>query len=395
MFSSDVLNSFNILSDGGKGATGAIFIAQHHLHSSSVAIKVVDKNNGSDREIKFLRDFDHPFMLHIFQVYENGDKYNMVLENCTNGSIKQFIIKNGVFKEENAKIIIGELACALKYANNKNGFVHRDIKLDNILLDKFYHVRIADFGMSNNTSNDKMLYTACGSPSNTAPEVILRQPYNFKADIWSLGIVTFCLLTGKYPFQSDNLMELFRQIINDEPTYPSFLSPEAIDFLNHLLTKKQNERYDYAQLLNHPWMEDVVSDMTFIEENLSMFSMAHSDTALTNASISANIEKDIIIDDLKKGNPSTGAFIYKLNRIKEIEFLIKCKMPSIVTKCPKSFSIPQSKSQKQTKYLSLVSNDMRKSAIKGVYTSIINPSNISKMIKPKSSVNFKITTSFT
>jgi serine/threonine protein kinase len=128
------------------------------------------------------------------------------MEYLPNGTLHEFIKKYQKFEEDHAKRLFLQLIAVLDYLHHKKHIVHRDLKSENIMLDKNYNIRVVDFGFSRTfQSDDSLFYTKCGSLSFVAPEIIFGQPYNSKCDIWSSGIILYHMLCGKFPFDGKDL----------------------------------------------------------------------------------------------------------------------------------------------------------------------------------------------
>ncbi|OHT11336.1 hypothetical protein TRFO_19212 [Tritrichomonas foetus] len=170
--------------------------------------------------------------------------------------------------ERQISVILCEMVTALLVLHN-NGIIHRDIKLENILLDKYGHIRISDFGLSrivfdvDNNSNDfdhrkNVNYnnlTICGSPVYASPEMVKRQSYNEETDVWSLGVVLYSLVYRTFPFNSSNIQQLYHKILFDEPTFDSNVnvSHQLIDLISRMLDKNFDTRITLQEIIVHPF----------------------------------------------------------------------------------------------------------------------------------------------
>jgi 5'-AMP-activated protein kinase catalytic alpha subunit len=135
--------------------------------------------------------------------------------------------------------------------------LHRDIKLDNILLDGESGVKICDFGVSKITKKGVQINEQCGTPAYIAPEIISEQGYEaFHVDMWSLGVLLYAMLCGTVPFKAPNMQELHRLILKGEFKYPVDLSPEAKNVIDNLLKLQPNKRLTIPQILSHPWLKE-------------------------------------------------------------------------------------------------------------------------------------------
>lgn len=138
---------------------------------------------------------------------------------------------------------------------------HRDIKLENILIDDEQIVRLIDFGFSTCFSNDIKAKLCCGTPSYMAPEIIQRQEfYGPPVDIWAFGILLYVILCGQYPFKGINDRDLYRKIVRNTPYYPETIPASAKELIKSLLTSDASARLTAAQVLDHPWLNNPVTE---------------------------------------------------------------------------------------------------------------------------------------
>lgn len=139
--------------------------------------------------------------------------------------------------------------------------LHRDIKLDNVLLDNEWGVKICDFGVSKIITKHQFIKEQCGTPAYIAPEIIADNGYEgFFADIWSLGIVLYAMLQGTVPFKAPNMKELLAVITTKGFSFPVKISPEAKDLVERMLVVNPPDRISLPEILSHAWMKEVESD---------------------------------------------------------------------------------------------------------------------------------------
>ena len=246
----------------GRGAYGIVYLARNIKTGEQIAIKTVDKIDlmtESNRvvfhsEIRAYSQITHPFLPQFYCKLEDQAGVYIAIEAATNGTLLNYISQHGKLKEQDAAKFFCELISAVKYLH-ENKIIHRDIKAENILLDKEYHVRLTDFGLSDIMKDDSSTFDVkCGSFPYSAPEMLKGQKYNKMVDIWACGVVLYIMVTGLYPFAGNTHKELFQQIMYSEPNYPSFLSPLLRDLIQSLLKKDPNERMTIDELEVHPWI---------------------------------------------------------------------------------------------------------------------------------------------
>ena len=174
----------------GKGSFGKVHLGIHILSKKKVAIKCIDKTYIKEekaqkkivQEVKILRSLIHRNIIKILEVFENKKFVFIVTDYASRGDLLKYMKEHGVFKEHRAKPIVAQILKSLEYCHSK-GILHRDIKLDNILLDKDMQVKLCDFGVSRYMSDEK-IKERCGTPAYIAPEIINGGGYSkFQADV--------------------------------------------------------------------------------------------------------------------------------------------------------------------------------------------------------------------
>jgi serine/threonine protein kinase len=130
--------------------------------------------------------------------------------------------------------------------------MHRDLKLDNVLLTSQNIVKLIDFGFC--YENNELAHNQCGSHPYTAPEIFLGEPYTEAVDIWSLGVMLYGMVCGSLPFGSDDPDEIVNRVLAEDPVIPEYISPMLIDLLKSMLIKNPGERINIEGVMNTPWM---------------------------------------------------------------------------------------------------------------------------------------------
>ena len=248
----------------GSGAFATVYEAMHILTGEVVALKCIPKKKLKSqrefellmKEVNIMKQMDHPFIASFYEfIGDEDDNVYISMEKAGNGSLLDFINKSKGLNESMAKRMFFQLVTVLQYLHVDKKIVHRDIKAENVLLDRNYNVRLVDFGLSKVfTKDDPFLQTTCGSPSYVAPEIIEEMPYTANADIWSLGVLLFAMVTGKLPFNGDNISQILEKILKVNPVIPNHLSPELKDLIKKMLTKNPDNRIKLDGILTHPWL---------------------------------------------------------------------------------------------------------------------------------------------
>lgn len=259
----------------GEGEFGKVKLGwrKDGRHPSQVAIKLIKrdtivKDSESEikiyREINSLRLLNHPNIVNLVEVLKSGKYIGIVLEYASGGELFDYILRHKYLKENIAKKLFAQLVSGVDYMHSK-GLVHRDLKLENLLLDKHKNIIISDFGFVNsyNQSKNDYMKTSCGSPCYAAPELVLTQsPYaGRKVDIWSLGVILYAMLSGYLPFDDDadnedgaDIVKLYKYICSNPLTFPEYVSPLARDLLRRIIVPDPAKRIGMKEIKNHPWL---------------------------------------------------------------------------------------------------------------------------------------------
>ena len=177
------------------------------------------------------------------------------LTDCTGDELYNYLLRHGKLPVEKVQKIFTQLVGAVLYVHNMS-CVHRDLKLENILLDKHENVKLCDFGFTREYENKTAhLQTFCGTVCYSAPEMLRGEKYaGEKVDVWSLGIILYALLTGELPFDDDDEMVTKHKILNTDPNYPETLPADGRALLVQLLSKRPIHRPSLADILTNPFL---------------------------------------------------------------------------------------------------------------------------------------------
>ena len=244
-----------------------------NLVPKHVAIKLIRRDNLSQtkgqevkvyREINALKLLSHPNIVKLEEVLQNSKYIGIVLEYSSGGEFYKYIQRKKRIKEPRACSLFAQLVSGVNYIHTK-GLVHRDLKLENLLLDKHENLIITDFGFVNEFSNNsKLMKTPCGSPCYAAPElVIFDKPYDSrKADIWSCGVILYAMLAGYLPWDDDpenpesgNIVKLYNYITKHPLKFPEYISPVPRDLLRRILISDPKKRITLKNILLHEWLK--------------------------------------------------------------------------------------------------------------------------------------------
>lgn len=250
----------------GEGNFGKVKFAQNVDSGLPFAVKILEKNriihlkitDQIKREIATLKLLKHPNVVRLHEVLASKSKIYMVLEYVTGGELFDKISSTGRLQEAKGRKLFQQLIDGVSYCHNK-GVFHRDLKLENILLDSRGSIKISDFGLSalpQHFRDDGLLHTTCGSPNYVAPEVLANRGYDgATSDIWSCGVILYVILTGYLPFDDRNLAVLYQKIFKGDAKLPKWLSPGAQNLLRKILDPNPVKRITVAGIKADEWFK--------------------------------------------------------------------------------------------------------------------------------------------
>ena len=243
----------------GKGSFGKVYLATHKLtNGSKVVLKSAKKDDANlAREIHHHRQFLHPHIARLYEVIVTENLVWLVLEYCPGDELYNHLLNHGRMEAGKVQKIFTQLVGAVSYVHNKS-CVHRDLKLENILLDKHENVKLVDFGFTREyQGTTSYLQTWCGTVCYSAPEMLKGEKYaGEKVDVWSLGIILYALLCGELPYDDDDDSATKARILREEPNYPDYMPEPAKDLIKKLLSKRPLLRPALADVLKDPWLAE-------------------------------------------------------------------------------------------------------------------------------------------
>ena len=280
----EVETRYDLIKIIGEGGFGKVYYAKNKFSQTEVSIKRINKSKNNNlildnltikNEIEVLKSLSHPNIMKIYEFYSNEESYFLVNEYIKYGELSKKIKQT--FSELQISVIIFQILKGLNYIHSHN-IIHRDIKLENIMIsdienilingkiEPFYWIKIIDFGIAKFTSSNKKEKGMTGTLYYMAPEVI-NQNYDYKCDIWSVGVILYMLLTGKYPFDSLVTSRIKTKIEDGEFDKENIKyknsSKELKHLLKHLLNTNPTFRYNAKEALKHDFFKKNDGELLF------------------------------------------------------------------------------------------------------------------------------------
>lgn len=261
------LDDFSLLTVIGKGSYAKVVLVKRKGNDKIYAMKILKKKyiekKKQEAHIKTERDVlvevNHPFIITMYNAFQNEKKLFFVLEYCPGGELFGLLSKKTKLSEEQTKFYAAQIVLALEYLHNKD-IIYRDLKPENVLIDETGYLRLTDFGLSKMKVQNNDAMSICGTPEYLAPEIILKEGHGKAVDWWCLGSIIFEMITGLPPFYSKNRNELFDKIKHSKPTIPSYASNKLRNLLESLFNKNPQERLGSKgaeEVKKHPWFEKI------------------------------------------------------------------------------------------------------------------------------------------
>ncbi|KAK7328565.1 hypothetical protein VNO77_22676 [Canavalia gladiata] len=265
----------------GEGNFGKVKLARDTHSGQLFAIKILEKTkiinlNNTDqikREISTLKLLKHLNVVRLYEVLASKTKIYMVLEYVNGGELFDKIACKGKLKEAEGRKMFQQLIDGVSYCHNK-GVFHRDLKLENVLVDAKGNIKITDFNLCalpQHFRADGLLHTTCGSPNYVAPEILANRGYDgATSDIWSCGVILYVILTGYLPFDDRNLAVLYQKIFKGEVQIPRWLSPGAQNIIKRMLDPNPKTRITMDMIKEDEWFKEgyVLANPEDVEEDV-------------------------------------------------------------------------------------------------------------------------------
>ncbi|EGR32768.1 protein kinase domain protein [Ichthyophthirius multifiliis] len=256
---------FKLLHIVGKGASSTVYLGENTLTGENVAIKVIDLQQIKDeytwslisQEIYIMQKLNNKNIVRLIDVYQTQNNAYIVTELCQGGDLIEYMKKNKnkISQKESLKII-ENIIFGLEHLF-MHGVIHRDLKPANILISENGNIfKISDFGFARKIENeDFLMKSLVGTPLYMSPQILKRQNYTYKCDIWSLGIIFYQLIYGKTPWPSNSVIDLVNNMFQMPLLFPQYgqngdLIDESVkEFIKGCLQFEENERFSWEDIM--------------------------------------------------------------------------------------------------------------------------------------------------
>lgn len=352
----------------GEGEFGKVKLGWKHDDRVQVAIKLIrrDSVGGNPsrlakiyREVNILRGVSHPNIVRLHEMSETERYIGIVLEYASGGELFDYILTHRYLKDNAARRLFAQLISGVGYLHKK-GIVHRDLKLENLLLDRNRNIIITDFGFANTfDANDELseeeelglgdrdyvkkmgldrkkangsrkgdlMQTSCGSPCYAAPELVVSDSLytGRKVDVWSCGVILYAMLAGYLPFdddpanpEGDNINLLYKYIVNTPLTFPEYVTPHARDLLRRILVPSPRKRADLFEVARHSWLSEYAHIVEFITSSTTTSNEIQNTTVPTSDEESSGLQRSASVREPTKAKqpaPVVGEMARKTGQV--------------------------------------------------------------------------------
>ena len=266
------MGNYRYLKPIGRGSSSVVILVEKKINQGLYSAKLLKRDKYIDknleRELRFLQQkVKHPNIISVYDILYFEETIAVIMEYCPRGDLVSEISKQGRFDFSTLRQYCYQLISAVSYLH-RFGWAHRDIKPDNILIGENGLLKLTDFGHCGEIlKSDLMMSTLCGTYYYTPPEVIQEKPYDGrKSDIWSLGVVMFCMASGQLPWEQGSEQAMREQMLGGKILDVPFINSECLRLIKMCIVVDPNQRATADELLDDNWFTPIAL-LFSIEEN--------------------------------------------------------------------------------------------------------------------------------
>lgn len=250
------ISDFEFISPIGKGASGKVFLVCDRSTGHKLALKVIDKSKVFETRSAFRHALDerlalelvdgHPFFSRLRYAFQTRAFFYLAIDFYDGGDLYQYLrTHQGRLRESQVRAVSAQVLLALEYFHSL-GFIYRDLKPENVLLDSKGHVRLADFGLCKLLPDRRLTSTICGTHTYAAPEILSARSYGKSIDLWAFGVFVYHILRGRTPYEARDLDQVIANMSNRRIRFSSSTSPELVSMVKKLLDWNPDTRLGCA-----------------------------------------------------------------------------------------------------------------------------------------------------
>ena len=264
------LEDFSIIRLIGIGSYGKVYVASKKRTNKLYAIKVLNKefiNNKNQKnniitERNILLKLNHTFIMKLDYAFQTKESLYFITQFMHGGELNYHLYKekNSYFNEEKARFYAAEIIIGLNYLH-ENNCIYRDLKPENVLIDKNGHIKLTDFGLSKICEDFPCkTKTLCGTPEYLAPEILFENEYGIEVDWWSLGVIIYEMISGYLPFRIISGEKITKNVYKKKIKMFNHFSRSAKDLIKKLLELNPKKRLGFKQIIKHPFFKGIKWD---------------------------------------------------------------------------------------------------------------------------------------